>query len=128
MLAAIEWQAEEFERRTGIHCMVSIQPHEIKLDEKLSTPIFRIFQEALTNIARHAHATDITIHFHIKKRHIELIVKDNGRGITNEQIGNPKSFGIIGIRERAEFLGGTVNIQGISNKGTIVTLHVPIDA
>ena len=109
--AAIEWQTEEFQNRTGTKCEVTLEPEDIILDSASSTTIFRIFQETMTNVARHANVE----------------IKDNGKGITEEQISNPKSFGLIGIRERAYFWEGEVVISGIPDKGTTVTVSIPLD-
>ena len=124
--AAIEWQGEEFQNRTGIKTEVTMDPEEIILDQDCSTAIFRIFQEALTNVARHANATRVTVKLKIKANKLELRVKDNGKGITEKQISGPKSFGLIGIQERVHFLGGEVNIRGVQDKGTTVTVRIPI--
>jgi signal transduction histidine kinase len=124
--AAIEWQGEEFQNRTGIKCGMTIDPEEIILDRERSTAIFRIFQETLTNVARHANATRVAINLKMKTAKIELKIKDNGEGITEKQISNPKSFGLIGIRERVHFLDGDVKIKGVQDKGTTVTVRIPI--
>jgi signal transduction histidine kinase len=124
--AAIEWQGEEFQNRTGIKSEVAMDPEEIILDQDCSTAIFRIFQETLTNVARHSHATRVIVKLKVKTGKIELKVKDNGKGITVKQISNPKSFGLIGIRERVHFLDGDVEIKGVQNKGTTVTVRIPI--
>jgi PAS domain S-box-containing protein len=124
--AAIEWQAEEFRKRTGIKCRVILDPEEITLDRERSTAIFRIFQETLTNIARHAQATKVAVSLKEKDDKLILSVKDNGRGITKKQISNPESFGLIGMQERAHFLGGEVIITGIKDKGTIVLASIPL--
>jgi PAS domain S-box-containing protein len=125
LMAALEWQAEEFQNRTGIECNLITVPEEISLDEKLSTDLFRIFQEIITNVARHARATKVTASFKKKNEYLELKVKDNGRGITAEQISDPTSFGLIGIRERIHPWRGKVAISGGPNKGTTVTVRVP---
>jgi signal transduction histidine kinase len=124
--AAIEWQADDFQQRTGIRCDVSIEPEDLSLDPDRSTAIFRIFQETLTNIARHSGATRAHVALTEADGDIELHVRDNGTGISDEQLNNPKSFGIIGIRERASYWGGSVDIQGIRGSGTtvVVRLHV----
>ena len=124
--AAIEWQAEEFESRTGIKCDVSLEPREIILDQDFSTSVFRIFQEALTNIARHADATEVKVSLRLRDGQVMLEVKDNGKGITEKQFSDPTSFGLIGIRERVNFFGGDVKINGIRNKGTMVTVCIPL--
>ena len=80
----------------------------------------------MTNVTRHANATRVTVKLKMKTGKIELKVRDNGKGITEKQISGPKSFGLIGIRERVHFLGGKVNIKGVQNKGTTVTVRIPI--
>jgi len=124
--AAIEWQGEEFQNHTGIRCEVNVEPEDIILDQERSIAIFRIFQEALTNIARHAKATRVKASLKTKAGKLELKVRDNGRGIEEEKISDPKSFGLIGIRERAQFLDGTVEIRGIRDKGTTITVRIPL--
>ena len=123
--AAIEWQAEDFQKRTGINCKVSFHPEDIVLDQDISIVIFRIFQEALTNIMRHADATEVKASLKAKDGMIKLEVMDNGKGITEEEITNSNSFGLLGIRERVNFLGGNVTISGISNKGTTIKVNIP---
>ena len=124
--AAIEWQAGEFQQHTNIPCDVSIDPEEIIVNETLSTAIFRIFQEALTNVARHAQATHVYVLLRQDVTTLMLEVKDNGKGITTAQIANLTSFGLVGIRERVQFLGGQVTFQGVPNRGTTVTVMVPL--
>ena len=125
--AAIEWQADEFENRTSMKCNISIDPEEIVLDRDLSTAIFRIFQEALTNIVRHANATRVEVSLKQKSDAIELKVRDNGIGITEEQISNPRSFGLIGMRERVHSFGGNLSISGTPNEGTTIMVGIPIN-
>jgi signal transduction histidine kinase len=124
--AAIEWQGEEFQNHTGIRCEVNVGPEDIILDQERSIAIFRIFQEALTNVARHAKATRVKASLKKKAGKLELKVRDNGRGITEEKISDPRSFGLIGIKERAQFLDGTVEIRGIRDKGTLITVRIPL--
>jgi len=125
LVAAIEWQAEEFQKRTGIECAVHFHPNDILLDRALSIAIFRIFQEALTNVMRHAEATRVNVSLEDRDGQITLRVEDNGKGITEEAISKPRSFGLIGIRERVLFFGGDVRINGESLKGTSVTITIP---
>jgi len=127
LAVAIEWQAEEFQNRTGIKCEITLAPKDIILDQDRSTAIFRIFQETLTNVARHANATMIKVSLKEAEGKLVLKVRDNGIGITQEQISAPKSFGLIGMQERAHFWGGNVKISGIRNKGTTVTVSIPLD-
>ncbi|HEX2962364.1 MAG: PAS domain S-box protein [Bacteroidota bacterium] len=124
--AAIEWQAQEFQNRTGIACRIVAMPKELELDQNFSTALFRIFQETLTNIARHASATKIEISLVHESGNIILVIKDNGRGITEEEILNTKSFGLLGMRERAYLLGGEFSIKGTPGKGTTVTVTIPV--
>jgi len=124
--AAIEWQVGEFQDRTGITCELIIDPEDIILDRDRSTTIFRIFQETLTNIARHAKAKRVTVSLKEKADELVLKVIDNGKGITEKQISDPKSFGLIGIRERVHPWGGEVKISGIPDKGTTVEVRMPI--
>jgi len=126
LLAAMEWQAEEFQKRTGIACELSVSSQEINLDQERSTAIFRIFQETLTNISRHASATKAIVNLAKKGAQLELTIKDNGKGITKKKISDPKSLGLIGIQERVHFLGGDIDIKGVRNKGTTVTVSVPL--
>ena len=127
LTAAIEWQAKEFENRTGIKCKLKL-PHEtFIIDQHRSIAIFRIFQEILTNVARHSQATEVSVA--IDKNDIELLLeaKDNGRGIRANEFSNPKSLGLLGMRERALLLGGELVVRGIPAKGTIVTLRIPFE-
>jgi signal transduction histidine kinase len=127
LTAAIEWQAKEFQNRSGIKCELTINPEEIALDRNRSTAIFRIFQETLTNVARHASATNIHVSMEKKGNRLMLEVRDNGKGITEDRVMGPKSLGLMGMRERALFLGGDLQISGITGKGTTVTVIIPVD-
>jgi len=127
LAAAIEWQTEEFQKRTGITCEVSLEPEDFIAKQDISTAIFRIFQETLTNIVRHAYASRVNVTLHDKDNEITLEVSDNGRGITEEQVFHPQSLGILGIRERVNLLSGTVSILGNPDKGTTITVRIPYD-
>jgi signal transduction histidine kinase len=123
---AIEWHAEEFEKRTGIKCKPVFYPKEFDLSKEKSTALFRIVQESLTNIIRHANATKVEIKLSEKSGILVLEIQDNGKGITKAAIINPRSFGLIGIRERAHSLGGEVRIVGSQDTGTRLTVRMPI--
>ncbi|MBS1113065.1 MAG: domain S-box [Nitrospirae bacterium] len=123
--AAIEWQLEEFQKRTGCTCKIIIDPKDVTFDSDRNTALFRILQETLTNIARHAEATEVSVSLKQKDGQIELKVQDNGRGITEEELTHPQSFGLIGIRERAVIFGGGSNVKGFPGKGTTVTVKIP---
>ncbi len=125
--AAIEWQAAEFQKRTGIQCNVTLSHADIVLDRDRSTAIFRIFQEALTNILRHAKATGVSSFLMLGQGKVLLEVSDNGIGMTNEQAAQSKSFGLLGMRERVYPWGGQVTISSAQNRGTTVTVRIPID-
>ena len=126
LAAAVEWQAEEFEKRTGIKCSIVFRPDEIVLDRDRSTAVFRVFQETLTNIARHAKATKVSIGLTGGQGEFHLCVKDNGKGITEKQISDRKSLGLIGIRERVYFWGGSVTITGSRMSGTEISVRIPL--
>ena len=124
--SAIKWQAEEFQEQTGIKCEVTIYPKEIALDWERSTSAFRIFQEALTNVAHHSDATKVQVKLGVIKSKLELVVKDNGKGIKDKQLTSPESYGIMEMRERAGFLEGTLDIKGVQNKGTTLSVTIPL--
>jgi signal transduction histidine kinase len=127
LVAAIEWQANEFQSRTGIKCDVHARVREPLLDQNLSTTFFRIFQETLTNVIRHAGATEVSVSLKQSQGKIILEVKDNGRGIAPTDIFNTKSMGLLGMRERAALLGGAFKIGAIPlGKGTRVRVSIPL--
>ena len=126
LAAAIEWQAEEFENRTGIQCEVALSHEESVLTREQSTTMFRIFQETLTNVIRHAQATKVEVRLMEQKGSIVLEVTDNGRGITEAEISDPKAFGLIGMRERVDFIGGEITIAGSPGKGTRIMVILPL--
>jgi PAS domain S-box-containing protein len=125
--AAIEWQAAEFQNLTDIQCQFSTNPENLglNLDGKSSSAIFRIFQELLTNIARHAKASKVTISLGKGKKMLNLEVRDNGRGITERENLQAKSFGLLGVRERVALLNGKFSIKGVEGEGTTVTVRIP---
>jgi len=122
---AIEWQANEFTKRTGIPCRVAVKPEDMQLNADLSTAVFRIFQETLTNISRHAEAKSVRVSLKLTGGMLCLVVKDDGKGITEEQMAKPDSFGLLGIRERVSYWGGEVKIIGKMGKGTTVSIRIP---
>jgi signal transduction histidine kinase len=124
LVAAIDWQAQDFQHRTGIQCKVNL-PEYIELDPKLSIAIFRIFQEALTNVSRHARATEVAIDLRAQGSGLLLEVKDNGRGIRQEDISSEASFGVLGMQERACAFGGHVRFEQGSDRGTTVRVEIP---
>ncbi|MHB8110205.1 MAG: PAS domain-containing sensor histidine kinase [Syntrophorhabdaceae bacterium] len=127
LIAAMEWQVGEFQSRTGISCRSRFDCVEVDIKKDLATAIFRICQETLTNITRHAGATLVRVSLVQKGCDLYLDVTDNGKGISADDIANPKSFGIVGIRERVNLWNGTVKITGKPNKGTKVEIRIPIN-
>ena len=125
LVAAMEWQAGEFQKRTGIKTELSFEPYDIMVDNEQATALFRIFQEVLTNVARHAAATRIDAYLRERDGVLELSVRDNGKGIEQAMVNSPKSLGLVGMRERCHYLGGTVDIRGKRGKGTTVTMILP---
>jgi signal transduction histidine kinase len=126
LVAALEWQANEFQNRTGIKCDVQASIRDPELETELSTTLFRIFQETLTNIIRHAGATQVQVHLKEENGRINLEVEDNGRGISRAEVSNSKSMGLLGMRERAALLGGTFHIGRIPRTvGTHVRVSIP---
>lgn len=127
LMPAIEWQASDFQSRTGIQCVFSAKvPDDLPLDEKRSSAVFRIFQEILTNIARHANASSVNIGLTEEADDLVLEVGDNGRGVTDSESYSLKSLGILGMRERTLLLGGEFDLKGIPNRGTTVTVRIPL--
>jgi PAS domain S-box-containing protein len=125
LVAALEWAAEEFQSRTGIPCEVTLPETNPAIDAERATALFRIFQETLTNIARHAGATEVTVVLSQQSGHIVLEVRDNGRGIGENRLSGSGSLGILGMRERALLLGGEFLI-GNPGGGTTVRVRIPI--
>ena len=126
LIAAIEWQAKQFESRSGIICKVDSLVDDVQLNREQSTAIFRIVQETLTNILRHAQASRVNILVEELDGELVLEIRDDGRGITEEEITGSRSLGLIGMRERTHLLGGRIEITGTAGRGTVLTLRVPI--
>lgn len=122
---AIEWHAEEFTKRTGIRSSVSFTDTEFHLGQNLDTTIYRIVQEALTNVARHSGADYVKLGLSMNGKNIYLSIEDNGRGITEDEIRNAKSLGLVGIKERAHSVNGQISITGIKNEGTKLNIIIP---
>ena len=126
LVAAIEWQAQDFQLRTGVTCTTTIMVDETMWGLEFATTFFRIFQETLTNIIRHAAATAVEVVLAVDAGRLVLIVRDNGKGITDEAIASAKSIGLVGIRERAALLGGAAVFSGGPGLGTLVTVSIPL--
>jgi signal transduction histidine kinase len=126
LVAALDWQAKEFQVRTGIQSQFISQDDQIDLAPELATALFRICQEALTNVTRHASATHVTIRLGRQADELVLGVEDNGKGVTDREIADPRSLGLAGMRERALLLGGELSILGRPGAGTVVRVRVPL--
>jgi signal transduction histidine kinase len=126
LCAALEWQIQEFQTRTNIECRFETNLDSTNLDAERSTAVFRILQETLTNVARHAHATRVEATLQEQDQHLILEVRDNGIGISEEQSANTDRFGLLGMRERAHIFGGDVTIRGAPGQGTTVTVRIPV--
>lgn len=126
LVAAVEWQASEFQARTGITCRVTSNLRDASLAPDSATAVFRIFQETLTNVARHAQATTVIVDLGEQGSRVVLQVADNGRGIDLAEVTQSKSVGLLGMRERAAILGGDLVISGAPGQGTTVVLSLPL--
>src|SRR6266705_3383465 len=126
LTAALESQAQEFESHTGIRCHLSLPQEPLTLDSERSTAIFRIFQESLTNVARHAHATRVEARLERKADQLIFQVRDNGRGFDPAEAKARKSLGLVGMQERALILNGELKIAGVPGAGTTMTLTIPL--
>lgn len=124
---AIEWLCNEFTRLTTIACVLDAGEERIDLDETRAVVIFRIVQESLTNITRYAHASQVEITLGLRGRELGLEVRDNGCGFDRAAVAKRKSFGLLGMRERALALGGHVDIISAPGKGTVIGVSIPID-
>lgn len=128
LVAAIEWQAEEFERKTKIPCSFKSDTESIDLGPESNTAVFRIFQETLTNIARHAGAKKVQVSFQRAKGDIVMTVRDDGSGIDAHSVKEKRSLGILGMRERSRLIGAELKIAAAAGGGTSVALRVPASA
>jgi signal transduction histidine kinase len=127
LTAAIARHADEFQRRSGIRCHVMLPAEPVQLDRTRSTALFRICQELLTNVARHANAARVEVALRREDGGMVLAVEDNGRGIDGEVAASPKSLGLMGVRERVLPFGGRVDLEGAEGRGTVVRVTLPGD-
>ncbi len=123
--AALQFEARQFQERTGITCEVSVPAETFSLDPDRATGMFRVFQELLTNVARHAQATRVVVSLSQTEESVTLEVKDNGRGIREEELRDPKSLGLLGMTERASLMDGRLDIHAAAGGGTTATLTIP---
>ena len=124
--ATLEWQVQQFQERTGTQCAFSANIDSIALDHRRSIAMYRIFQESLTNIARHAQASSVQVRLSSNGAELLLEIQDNGRGIRAEEKAKSGHFGLLGMNERAILLGGMIEIRGVPDRGTLVSVRVPL--
>jgi PAS domain S-box-containing protein len=124
--AAVEWQCQEFERRTRISCSCHLPDDDTQFGAQQATALFRIAQEALTNVARHALAKHVVVELKVIDAGARLIVRDDGKGLTEGEVSAPGSLGLLGMRERAEMLGGKLTVEGDPGRGTVVCATIPL--
>lgn len=127
-VTAVEWLIDDFQSRLRIPCTFTNQTHEpISMSEDCATGVFRILQESLTNIARHANARSIRITLAIRHNRLALEISDDGVGFEEKAIAGHRSFGLVGMRERAMMLNGEIKIESKPNAGTTVKISIPLD-
>ena len=125
--AALEWQGQEFEKRSGIKMNMALGATDLKLPANIAITLFRIFQESCTNVARHAEASEVSVTLRTADKKLELQISDNGRGFIVKSIENKKTLGILGMRERMTIINGEYNIESSPGKGTKVRVSVPLN-
>ena len=123
---AIQWEATKFQARTGIRCRLEWEGADEAIDRTRQLALFRILQEALTNVVRHAHAGAVRVIVRQRGGTMTLSIRDNGRGITQPEISSAESIGLLGMSERARLLGGELSIAGVPGRGTTIRVDVPI--
>ena len=127
LTAAIEWQVQEWQEKTGVRCSTSAMIDDESLDAGRATAAFRVLQESLTNVARHAQATSVRVRLWTEGAQLRLEIRDNGRGIAETTIGESTSLGLLGMKERVLSFGGTVNVHGAAGEGTTVDVSIPLE-
>jgi PAS domain S-box-containing protein len=128
LTAAIEWQVEEWQSKTGVRCAMSSSIDDERVDPGRATAAFRVLQEALTNVARHAQATNVRVRLWTETGRLRLEVRDNGRGFTDSAIGDSTSLGLLGMKERVFPFGGNVEVSGAPGQGTTVDVSIPLES
>jgi PAS domain S-box-containing protein len=123
---ALKWDIDQVEKKTGLKGIVTIEPAEFEVKGQISTVLYRIFRESLTNVIRHAQAQNVYIRLSHKPNSIVLSIRDDGRGITKKELAGLTSLGFVGMRERVRMIGGTLTVEGKHGKGTMISVEVPI--
>jgi signal transduction histidine kinase len=123
---AISWQANEYNKKLGMHFDLNCLQEHIDLEKDLQTALFRIFQESMTNVIRHANATQVQVGMNYDNKNLTFEVADNGIGLNKEDVESPESLGLIGMRERVYPWGGQVEFKGLPGKGTKIIITIPL--
>jgi len=126
LAAAIEWQAKDFEARSGVSCTITVPEEDLSLNRGQATALFRVFQESMTNVARHAQATKVWVNLSEEQSAVVLEVEDDGVGISLAKLADHHSLGLLGMRERVAVFGGEIEFAGLPGKGTTVVVRMPI--
>ncbi len=126
LVAAIEWQVIEFQRRTKVQCHLVLPDDEPDLTPEQRTAMFRIMQESLSNILRHSNADEVWVELTVDEPWLSMSIVDNGKGISELEVMGSRSFGLMGMRERAHIFGGAVSIYGNEGKGTTIFATIPL--
>jgi signal transduction histidine kinase len=126
LVAALDWQSHEFEKHTGIHSKFLAEISDDRFEKSLASGIFRVFQETLTNVARHSGAKEVQSSLKINDGNIVLTIADNGKGFNESMIKEKNTLGIVGMKERALMMGGSLKIESGKNEGTQIVLNVPL--
>jgi PAS domain S-box-containing protein len=126
LVGAIQWDIDQTEKKTGLKGIVSVEPADFEIKGQISTVLYRVFREALTNILRHAQAEQIFIRLSQRLDSVILTIRDDGRGITKKELKGTSSLGLVGIRERIRMVGGTLVIEGKTGSGTLLSIEVPL--
>jgi len=127
LVPALKWQVEEFIKNTDVPCQLNVSSEVVNLEYGHTLALVRIVQEALTNVMRYAHATEVEVRLSYLESHLILAVRDNGVGFDQEEVkDNEQSFGLAGIQERADMLGGVLRVTSRLDHGTIVNVIIPV--
>jgi signal transduction histidine kinase len=127
LTAAIEWQVAEFRRRSGIACELSMDQNELIVDDTRATSLFRILQESLTNVIRHANASQVQVKLYQDSGRLVMQINDNGIGIQPDRRKTANAFGLVGVEERILALSGAFTIASVPGEGTTLTVYIPLD-
>jgi signal transduction histidine kinase len=127
LIATLRYEASQFALRSGVRVKLDLPTDGLKVDSAISTAVYRVFQEILTNVARHAQATEARVSLKLLDGRLRLVVEDDGKGVSPEDLLNPKSLGLLGMKERAAMFNGTVQIEGGPGAGTAVRIEIPIE-